>query len=175
MIEPRREKKERRQSWGRSYQLMMLASSDITTLTSMRRTRPGTMPLTSSSRHQCPQRGHIAHHVVGPEVCHQPNLPGQKVHITGLTTTKHPNIAMSKPVWIIFRKRSPEKQLTESISKLSVSDVKSRPLGLSQDQVDTLQHAAHGGADQGHDNVSAMDKYLQMKTQQEMDSIQCSH
>ena len=45
-----------------------------------------------------------------------------------------------------------------------------RALHLSQDQVDNLQDVA--GQLQ---EPSAMDKYLAMKTKQDLDSISCSH
>ena len=44
-----------------------------------------------------------------------------------------------------------------------------RPLHLSEEQVNTLKEAA------GPEEPSAMDKYLAMKTKQELDSINCSH
>ena len=77
--------------------------------------------------------------------------------------------------------RSPEKQLSEALSAMSVRDARSRPLGLSQDQVNTLHDAAcaPGGPNtgQGHDphQTSAMDRYMEMKTQQDLDNISCNH
>ena len=44
-----------------------------------------------------------------------------------------------------------------------------RALNLSEEQVNTLKEAA------GPEEPSAMDKYLAMKTKQELDSINCSH
>ena len=67
------------------------------------------------------------------------------------------------------RQRSPEKSLENSLSRLSVKD-EGRGLHLSQGQVDTLQDVA---AQQ--QEPSAMDKYLAMKTKQDLDSISCSH
>ena len=66
------------------------------------------------------------------------------------------------------RQRSPEKSLENSLSRLSVKD-EGRGLHLSQGQVDTLQDVA------AQQEPSAMDKYLAMKTKQDLDSISCSH
>ena len=46
-----------------------------------------------------------------------------------------------------------------------------RALHLSEEQVNTLKDV--GGAGVGE--PSAMDKYLAMKTKQDLDSISCSH
>ena len=86
-----------------------------------------------------------------------------------------------------LRRMSTEKQLSDSLSKLSMSDKDRRSLGLSQDQVNILQDAAHlaksigveaGGHHQHQDDgqhSSAMDRYMQMKSQQDLDSITCNH
>ena len=84
-----------------------------------------------------------------------------------------------------LRRMSSEKQLSDSLSKLSMSDKDRRSLGLSQDQVNILQDAAHlaksigveaGGHHQDDgQHSSAMDRYMQMKTQQDLDSITCNH
>lgn len=64
---------------------------------------------------------------------------------------------------------------------MSVRDARSRPLGLSQDQVNTLHDAACvpgvPTSGQGHDphQTSAMDRYMEMKTQQDLDNISCNH
>ena len=65
----------------------------------------------------------------------------------------------------ICRQRSPEKSLESSLSRLSVKD--GRPMHLSEEQVNTLKDVAV--------EPSAMDKYLAMKTKQDLDSISCSH
>ena len=44
-----------------------------------------------------------------------------------------------------------------------------RPLHLSEEQVNTLKDVA------GAEEPSAMDKYLAMKTKQDLDNISCSH
>ena len=61
---------------------------------------------------------------------------------------------------------------------MSVREARARPLGLSQDQVNTLHDAAGVSATgQGHDphHTSAMDRYMEMKTQQDLDNISCNH
>ena len=68
----------------------------------------------------------------------------------------------------ISRQKSPEKSLESSLSRLSVKEG-GRPLHLSEEQVNTLKDAA------GPDEPSAMDKYLAMKTKQELENISCSH
>ena len=68
--------------------------------------------------------------------------------------------------FFICRQRSPEKSLESSLSRLSVKDG-GRPLHLSEEQVNTLKDVAV--------EPSAMDKYLAMKTKQDLDSISCSH
>ena len=69
---------------------------------------------------------------------------------------------------VISRQKSPEKSLESSLSRLSVKEG-GRALNLSEEQVNTLKEAA------GPEEPSAMDKYLAMKTKQELDSINCSH
>ena len=69
----------------------------------------------------------------------------------------------------ISRQRSPEKSLESSLSRLSVKDG-GRPLHLSEEQVNTLKDVA--GAEP---EPSAMDKYLSMKTKQDLENISCSH
>ena len=68
----------------------------------------------------------------------------------------------------ISRQRSPEKSLESSLSRLSVKEG-GRPLHLSEEQVNTLKDVA------GAEEPSAMDKYLAMKTKQDLDNISCSH
>jgi len=67
-------------------------------------------------------------------------------------------------------------RLSESMSQLSVNDEKSnpRPLGLSQDQVNRLQAEAGMCATQPP-QTSAMDRYMETKTKQELDNITCNH
>ena len=55
-----------------------------------------------------------------------------------------------------------------SLSRLSVKD-SGRALQLSEEQVNTLKDVAGG------EEPSAMDKYLAMKTKQDLDNISCSH
>ena len=69
---------------------------------------------------------------------------------------------------LICRQKSPEKSLESSLSRLSVKDG-GRPLHLSEEQVNTLKDVA------GAEEPSAMDKYLAMKTKQDLESISCSH
>ena len=57
-----------------------------------------------------------------------------------------------------------------SLSRLSVKD-SGRALQLSEEQVNTLKDVAGPGAEE----PSAMDKYLAMKTKQDLDNISCSH
>ena len=60
---------------------------------------------------------------------------------------------------------------------MSVREARARTLGLSQDQVNTLHDAAGVSASgQGHEphQTSAMDRYMQMKTQQDLDNISCN-
>ena len=56
---------------------------------------------------------------------------------------------------------------------MSVKEARDRPLGLSQDQVNTL-HEAAGHGHEPH-QTSAMNRYMEMKTQHELDNISCNH
>ena len=69
---------------------------------------------------------------------------------------------------VISRQKSPEKSLESSLSRLSVKEG-GRALNLSEEQVNTLKEAA------GPEEPSAMDKYLAMKTKQDLENISCSH
>ena len=71
---------------------------------------------------------------------------------------------------LISRQKSPEKSLESSLSRLSVKEGgHGRSLHLSEEQVNTLKDAA------GPEEPSAMDKYLAMKTKQDLENISCSH
>ena len=79
---------------------------------------------------------------------------------------------------ILFVPELLQSQLSEALSNMSVRDARARPLGLSQDQVNTLHDAACApSTGQGHDphQTSAMDRYMEMKTQQDLDNISCNH
>ena len=76
-----------------------------------------------------------------------------------------------------FRQKTVETaRLSESMSQLSVNDEKyhPQPLGLSQDQVNKLQAEA-GVSSSQPPQTSAMDRYMEMKTKQELDNIDCNH
>ena len=139
----------------------------------MRRTKPETIKPIYNFQHQflpCGRADHQNH-----PGAHQLARVDQKVLITG------DNFAM-KTSWniqysICFRQKTIETaRLSESMSQLSVNDEKSnpRPLGLSQDQVNRLQAEAGMCATQPPQS-SAMDRYMEMKTKQELDNITCNH
>ena len=69
--------------------------------------------------------------------------------------------------------QSPAKGLSESLGQLSLEGGAGPGLGLARDQVARLQEAAAPPGDQHQ--TSAMDRFMQMKTQQELDNISCNH
>ena len=146
----------------------------------MKRTKQETIKPTFSFRRQFRHFGQI-----NQPAAHPPDPAGLKVHIIGKI------VFLTNKMFDLFyynlRRMSSEKQLSDSLSKLSMSDKDRRSLGLSQDQVNILQDAAHlaksigveaGGHHQHQDDgqhSSPMDRYMQMKSQQDLDSITCNH
>ena len=163
----------------------MLASFGNSMSMNMRKTKRETIKPTFSFPLLCRQCG-LTDHPEG-ENLHEAPLPSPedlRVLFAGVITCLR-IILYPHNSNLIFRtsnaQRSPEKQLSEALSAMSVGDARSRPLGLSQDQVNTLHDAAcaPGGpiTGQGHDphQTSAMDRYMEMKTKQELDNITCNH
>ena len=69
--------------------------------------------------------------------------------------------------------QSPAKALSECLGQLSLEGGAGPGLGLGRDQVTRLQEAAAPPG--GQHQTSAMDRFMEMKTKQELDNISCNH